>query len=250
MTSSISMAASCEWRQFQSQAALHSTSAISTSPFTTADVLFLLFRVVGASWVVLAGAAGAWTEETVRCLIKAIHQLLRWCQPVGVLLLRLLSWPPPTFHFLLSAVLQLLYQLPLLLPWQCDVRPGTGPGSTPQVTSVILPALPFSASACLSSPPHTPTHRRFLRWWMVMRPWSTTAPTTCLFFLLSFPRTRRRLNSFLPSSCGGVTWSTSMSAFYSSQIGNMTVHRVIFLSSGYGKYCSKNIPKVQKAFSP
>lgn len=38
---------------------------------------------------------------------------------------------------------------------------------------------------------------------MVMRPWSTTAPTTCLFFLFSFPRTRRRLNNFLPSSCGG-----------------------------------------------
>lgn len=97
--------------------------------------------------------------------------------------------------------------------------------------------------------PHPPTHRRFLRWWMVMRPWSTMAPTTCLFFLLSFPRTRRRLNSFLPSSCGGVTWST-MSALHSSQIGNMAVRRVIFLSSGYGKYCSKKNPHSTKSIFP
>lgn len=59
-----SVPASCESKQVQSSEAFHSASAISTSPFTTADFLFLLFRVAGASWVVLAGAAGAWTEET------------------------------------------------------------------------------------------------------------------------------------------------------------------------------------------
>lgn len=61
---------------------VHSTSAISTSPFTAADFLFLLFLVAGASSVFLAGAAGAWTEETgvqMKPLSKCSGEVLLRC---------------------------------------------------------------------------------------------------------------------------------------------------------------------------
>lgn len=70
--SGCSVPGSSGWTWVKCPAALHSTSAISTSPFAAADFLFLLL-FAGASWVFLAGAAGAagaWTEETGGVQVK------------------------------------------------------------------------------------------------------------------------------------------------------------------------------------
>lgn len=94
----------------------------------------------------------------------------------------------------------------VMLALGLDLQGTENPRVRPTITLAALWRV-SSLSLCLKTETQSTlvTDFLFFRWWTVMRPWSTTAPTIWRFFFFSRPRTRRLLKSFLPNSCKNTT---------------------------------------------